>query len=173
MALAAASGACSSSAKSSPPPTTAPRVIEKAGPNPSVSAKMICATEAKNDIAASVGIDTVKPFRPTWSAHRYACDYIYKGGAGMTLSVKEMSSAAETTAYFDDLAPKLGRVPQPLTIGDGAYPTRGGTVVVRKDYRVLVVDVSHLPARFGKPLLARADFAQSVASIIMDCWTGA
>ena len=91
----------------------------------------------------------------------------------MTLSVKEMSSVSETTVYFDALGARLGRGAKLEGLGEGAYQTSKGSVVVRKDYRVLLVDTSHLPAQFGKPPASRIDVAISVAATIMSCWVGA
>jgi hypothetical protein len=165
--------ACGSDAKSGSPVTTTTAKLEVAGPNPSVSAQMICG-EAKEDIAEqAIGVDTVKPLAPKWADHLYACDYVYKGGAKMTLSVKEMSSVSETTAYYDALGARLGRGAKLEGLGEGAYQTTNGSVVVRKDYRVLLIDVSHLPAAFGQPPQKPIDVAISVASTIMNCWTGA
>lgn len=168
--------ACGSDSKTAAPVTSTTAKLEVAGPNPSVSAQMICG-EAKEDIAQqSVGVDTVKPLAPKWADHVYSCDYVYKGGAKMTLSVKEMSSVSETTAYFDAMGKRLGRGAKLEGLGEGAYQTNSGSdasVVVRKDYRVLLVDVSHLPAQFGQPPQTPIDIAISVASTIMNCWTGA
>lgn len=170
--LLALTGCGGSSKSSASKPATA--AIQVAGPNPSVSAKMICADEAKKDIAAtSVGFAAVQVSKPKWADHIYSCDYLYARRAKFSLSVKEMSSAAETTAYFDALGKKLGRGADLAELGDGAFQTRNGSAVVRKDYRVLLVDVSHLPARFGKPLAARSDIAGGVAGVIMGCWIGA
>jgi hypothetical protein len=165
--------ACGSSSKAGPSGNVTPVTLEVAGPNPSISAQMVCG-EAKEDIAQSaIGVDTVKPLAPKWSDHLYSCEYRYKGGAAMTLSVKEMSSVAETTAYFDSLGERLGRVQKLEGLGEGAFHTTNDSVVVRKDYRVLLVDVSHLPAQFGQPKMARVDVAISVATTIMGCWIGA
>jgi hypothetical protein len=153
--------------------TTTTVRLEVAGPNPSLSAKMICG-EAKEEIAQSaIGVDTVRPLAPKWANHLYSCDYVYKGAVKMTLSVKEMSSVAETTAYYDALGRRLGRGARLEGLGEGAYQTTEGSVVVRKDYRVLLVDVSHLPAKFGQPPAAPIDVAISVATTVMGCWTGA
>jgi hypothetical protein len=84
-----------------------------------------------------------------------------------------MSSVNETTSYFDALGKKLGRGADLPELGEGAFQTRNGSAVVRKDYRVLLVDVSSLPARFGNPLAARSDIAAGVAGVIMVCWIGA
>ena len=101
-----------------------------------------------------------------------AADYKYPHGAVMTMSVKEMSSEEETTAYFNDLAQKLGKKQQ-IEIAQGAFITNDGSVVVRKDYKVLLVDISKLPATFGVPEDTRSNAAINTAYTVMNCWTGA
>jgi hypothetical protein len=91
----------------------------------------------------------------------------------MVLSVKEMSSAAETTAYFNSLGTKLGRGADIDGLGQGAYQTENGSAVVRKDYRVLLVDVTLLPQHLGTPSRTPREIAAGVAATIMGCWTGA
>lgn len=83
-----------------------------------------------------------------------------------------MSSVAETTAYYDAEATRLGKT-QTFTIAQGSFRTTNGSLVVRKDYKVLVIDVSHLPAKLGAPPADRASIAVSIAAVIMECWTGA
>ena len=148
-------------------------MLEVAGSEPSASARMVCASEGKQEIAVSVGVDTSRPLVGTWRDHLYSCVYRYGAGQAMTLSVKELSSAAETTAYFNMLGTRYGRMRALEGLGQGAYQTRNGSTVVRKDYRVLFVDDSQLPAQFGKPLSPRQDVSLSVAATIMGCWTGA
>ncbi len=151
--------------------------IKKAAENvPSESAKMICAAEAQKDIyEGAVGVKTVQPVTGKWdlATHTYSCDYVYPNGALIALSVREMSSDAETTAYFDELRTKLGHTGEPIPLGQGGFTTTNGSAVVRKDYKVLLVDVSKLPAQFGVPADTRANVALNVASTIMGCWTGA
>ena len=170
LALGACGGAGMKSSASTP--NTKVPLLEVAGSEPSASSRMVCAAEGKHEIAASVGIDTSRPLVGTWNDHVYACDYDYGGGRVMTLSVKELSTASETTAYFNMLGTKLGRMGALHGLGEGAYQTRNGSTVVRKDYRVLLVDDARLPAQFGKPLSPRRDVALSVAATIMGCWTG-
>lgn len=138
---------------------------------------MICAPEAKKDINESaIGFDTIQPLKPVWDSatHIYSCDYVYKNGAKMNLSVKEMSSADETTAYFNSLSQKYGNKETLNGLGQGAFKTSNGNVVVRKDFKVLLVDVSGLPKQFGiPPNTPREDDAVNVAATIMNCWTGA
>jgi hypothetical protein len=169
-------GACSSTSKAgrretghNPIPPTGTLV----GVGPSSATKMICESEAKKDIAQSgVGFDTIALPRPRWdeASRIYSCDYIYAGGAKVTLSVKQASSLAETTAYFDSLAERLGKTRSLFGTGEGAYATRDGDIVVRKGDKVLLVDVSKLPPRFGKPANTRNDVATAFAVIILGCW---
>jgi hypothetical protein len=181
LSLVALLAACGGSSKPSSSPTTpagatttAPGHVAKPVANvPSVSAKMICEPEAANDIYQSAtGVKTIAPFKPTWVDHVYSCDYVYPGGAKMTLAVKEVSNDAETTAYFDSLATKLGKTDKAVGVPN-AFQVRDGSVVVRKDFKVLLVDVTKLPASFGVPAASKGDVAINVAATIMGCWTGA
>jgi hypothetical protein len=183
MLAVAFAGACGGSSKTTPSAqpqgsgTTVPQgsgttvhVAQAATNTPSVSAKMICGPEALKLINDDIGVKPVKPISPTWVDHVYSCDLVYKGGATMTLSVKEVSTEPETTAYFDGLAKKLGNK-ETQVIGQGAFVTAKGSVVVRKDYKVLLVDVSKLPEKFGYD--TRTNDAINVAYSIMECWVGA
>ena len=91
----------------------------------------------------------------------------------MPLSVHEAPSIAAARAYYDDLGRKLGRHSAGTTLGQGTFRTNNGSVVVIKDNKVLLVDVSHIPAKFGSPPLSRDDTALSVAVTVLGCWTGA
>jgi hypothetical protein len=145
-------GACGGSAKPSGSPTTQEQepgstahVVKAAGADPSASAQMICADEAVKDISSVVGVNTVSISKPTWIDHTYSCDYVYSGGTRMKLSVKELDDEAATTKYYDDLGKTLGHKQNLQGLGQGSYTTNNG-VVVRKDYKVLTVDVSRMPA---------------------------
>ena len=139
---------------------------------PSTSAKMVCSDEVKGDVAELLGVPTVKPLSPTWIDHVFSCRFVYRQGA-MTLSVKEFADQAETNAYFASLATKLGKTEDIQGLGQGAFTTKNLSAVVRKDYKVLVVDISQLPPKFGNPPDSRGNIALNVASTIMSCWTGA
>ena len=168
LVLAACGGGSSKSQSTSP--TTVGHVAKVAAADPSESAKMICAPEAAKDIEQVLGVKA-QVTTPTWVDHVYACDYVYPNGT-MKLSVKEMSTPEETTAYFDSLAQKYGKA-QDIQFGQGAFTTKNGSTVVRKDYKVLLVDTTKLPANFGVPPDTRENVGINVASTIMGCWTGA
>jgi hypothetical protein len=139
---------------------------------PSASAKMICAPKTQTELAAVLGVHTTQPVVPTWTDHLYSCRYTYHNSF-MVLSVKELSNKTQTDAYFTSLAHRLGQSQRISLLDRGAFfTTKNRSAVVRKDYKVLLVNISGLPAQFGAPPYTRADIAVKVAATIMGCWTG-
>jgi hypothetical protein len=151
-------------------PTTSARTFTY-GPNPSVSARMICRHEAVAEIDYTLGVTTVGEPTATWRDHRYTCTYRY-AHATMTLWVQELPTLAGTAAYMSRLARTLGDRGVIANVGQGAFASSNGSAVSRKDNKVLVVQVGGLPARFGHPATSRADVAITVANVIFACWRG-
>ncbi len=150
--------------------TPTARVPLPAGRTPSAISQMVCSARTQDDLATVLGVTaTVSP--PTWANHVYSCRYSYADGS-FTLSVKELSSWPQTYAYFDGTATRLGNSGRASGLGQGAFNTANGSVVVRKDWKVLVVDISGLPPRFGVPATSAADVAYTIADVIMGCWAG-
>jgi hypothetical protein len=176
LAVAVAAGlalaGCGSSSSSSSPGGGATTSLagHPAGSQPSVSAKMICSTEAQTDIAASLGLKA-KVSTPTWVNDVYSCTYTYPNGV-ITLSVKELDTKAQTTQVYNTYAAQLGRRTTSVAFGEGAFLTTDGSVIVRKDFKVLHVDISKLPTKFGVPAQDRSSAALAVAATVMGCWTG-
>ena len=167
---------CSSGRSATSPSGTAvtqplSATLEVAGPNPSISAKMVCAKEARDEIASSLGIRDTRVSTPTWNNHLYSCTYVYPTGS-VTLSVKELVSLGTTASYFDSLARQFGRADNLNDLGQGAFIAKNGDAAVRKDSKVLLVDVHATPTHLV-PLMSRADVAQAIAVVIMGCWSGA
>jgi len=167
---------CGGSKPATPPSSSqnaTAHVAQPARATPSASAKMICAHKTQTELAAVLGVHTTQPVVPAWTDHLYSCRYTYHN-AVMVLSVKELSSKTQTDSYFTSLAHRLGQSQRPQPLDRGAFfTTKNRSVVVRKDYKVLLVNISGLPAQFGAPPYTRADIAIKVAATIMDCWTGA
>ena len=132
---------------------------------------MICNREGQDDIAASLGLKPTTVSPATWSGHVYSCSYRYPNGA-VSLSVKELATKSATTAYFTSFAQVLGRRSNQLTLGQGAFSTTNGSVVVRKDTKVLFVDISRLTGQLGLPPKNAAAAAVYVAAAVLGCWTG-
>jgi hypothetical protein len=131
---------------------------------------MVCAEEAQREIASALG-ETATVSTPTWVDHLYTCGYDYPSGS-IRLSVKELSSWSQTTAYFHGLATRLGKARDLQGLGQGAFQTTDGSVVVRKDWKVLLVDSAKLPPQFGVPATSSGDVAVTVADVILGCWSG-
>jgi hypothetical protein len=177
MLLAAlAFAACGKSSTTGAPPSSVLKLSspswEKAKPNPSTSAKMICETEVRGEISQALGITETRVV-PTWNktTHLYSCAYVYPRGR-IVLSVKEMSSERETTAYFDAVKKKYGTKNAIVGLAQGAWLLKNDDVVARKDYKVLFVDVHGIPRDFVTRLLP-SGVANTIATVIMACWTGA
>jgi hypothetical protein len=161
----------SSSASRTATPTTVDAAPQPAGNTPSESARMICAKGAQAELAGVLGRKATHITDPTWSNHVYSCDYVYPQGT-VTLSVKELDDKAGTTSYFDTLGTLLGRLPDDVPIAQGAFQTPNGSMVVRKDFKVLFVDVGHLPDGLNQPGLTAPDVASAMALTLLHCWQG-
>jgi hypothetical protein len=156
--------------KASPPASR--QAAAAAGDTPSTSAKMICGSEAAGEISARLGVQLSQPPAPTWSDHLYSCRYGYPSGV-LVLSVKELTDAAATADYYAAMQHSVADQVAVTGLGDAAFAGPDGSTFVRKDFKVLRVDVAGLPAQFGQPPRSRADVASTAATIVMNCWTGA
>jgi hypothetical protein len=146
------------------------RVPLPAGPHPSEIAKMVCQDDAQRELADALGVKGVVGTR-TWVDHRYTCPYHYSNGK-FVLSVQELSSWKQTYAYYHSLGRQLGDTRSLANLGQGAFQTTDGSVVVRKDWKVLLVNVAGLPAQFAIPPTTPTNVAVTVADVILGCWAG-
>jgi hypothetical protein len=140
---------------------------------PSASAQEVCSPDdGQKEIAAALGVTPTRVEPPTWQDHLYSCRYDYPNGS-FTLSVKELPDEEQTIGYLDQLAAKLGKRAPLDGIGQTAFYTNNGSIVARKDYKVLLVDITRLPAQFGNPPAPPATNSRTIATVIMGCWSGA
>ena len=180
LVAAIALAACGSSSKGDRSATTGTTTVQqlssplwdKAGPTPSKSAQMVCQDEARNDISVTLGVRETSVTKPVWvkAQHLYSCTYVYPTGR-ITLNVREFVGEAGTTAYFESVKQKFGTTQELKGLGQGAWILKNNNVVVRKDYKVLLVDVHGIPPTFGLRM-TRSDVATNIAVVIMGCWTG-
>ena len=132
---------------------------------------MVCSTKTATEIADALG-ESARVQTPTWVDHLYACRFVYSASVSLGLSVKELSSWTQTSSYFGKLRAQLGNSGAVNGLGQGAFQAPAGDIVVRKDWKVLLVDVSGLPDHFGVPATSSADVAVTVADVILGCWAG-
>ena len=168
-------GACSGGGSSVTEKTTLTQPLsahpEPPGPQPSLSARMVCESEARQAIAGALGLHETKVTTPSWHDHVYVCTYVYPRGS-ITLSVKEFPDLASTGSYYDALLTKLGRALPLFGLGQGGFLATNGDAVVRKDYKVLLVDVQAFPDD-EVATMNRSDVAEAITTAIMGCWSGA
>jgi hypothetical protein len=141
-----------------------------AGRHPSEISRMVCIPRTQREIAETLGVRAAVS-TPTWIDHAYSCRYIYASGA-FVLTVKELSSWPQTFAYYAGIGHAQGRTAPIRNLGQGAFQTANGSAVVRKDWKILTVDIADLPAQFGRPPTSRGDVAVTVADLILACWAG-
>ncbi len=141
-----------------------------AGRRPSAIATMVCKPKARQEIASVLG-EFATVSHPTWVNHLYSCKYSYPTGS-IVLSVKELSSWAQTKSYFRTLEKLMGKAQVINGLGQAAVETSDGSMIVRKDWKVLLVNSAALPRQFGQPLTSSRAVAQSVADVILGCWDG-
>lgn len=141
-----------------------------AGTSPSAIARMVCQEKASGELAQVLGVKATVS-TPTWADHLYSCGYRYDIGT-MVLSVKELSSWHQTYAYFDKLAKTLHETIPIHGLGQGAFRVRDGSIVVRKDWKILLVDTSGLHGKIGSPPSTQSEVALDAAAVILGCWNG-
>lgn len=149
--------------------STAPATAPANGP--SDQARMLCEDEGQEDIALALGVDPTSVGPLTYADHTTTCRYAYPNGS-FTLVVQDLSDDLSTTKAYEALAAKLGRTQTLDLPGAQAFLTTGGSAVLRKDFKVLLVDATGLPATFGQPPVPRVSAAQLVMKAALGCWTG-
>jgi hypothetical protein len=158
----------------SPAATASSAAHNDTAKGPSASARMICGTEIRRDVATMLALHPAPSTTTTWAGHLYTCTYHLPAGP-LVLSVKESPNVTSGTAYFNALRQRLAPT-HPLTglvsLGESAYDTSGGMVVVLKDGKTLQIDATGLPRVAGRNQQSRTNLAYEVASDIIGCWTG-
>ncbi|SDY33323.1 hypothetical protein SAMN05661080_03122 [Modestobacter sp. DSM 44400] len=156
-------------------PAAAPDAVAASTPAadepPSETAAMICGDDVRGDVARALSLPEPPATDSTWVDQLYTCTYQLPMGP-MVLSVKESPTTAAAGEYFESRQPELGETAPAPGLGERAYATTTGTVVVIKDAMTLTVDATDLPAEFGDNGQRRSDFAYEIASVVLGCWTG-
>jgi hypothetical protein len=174
LGLLAAAGLLAAGCATGTTATATTRAPLPAGATPSAISREVCSRDAQTEMASALG-ETATVSTPVWTDHRYSCTYAYPHSAptgSYKVSVTELSSWKETYAYYDGLASTMGKVRDLEALGQGAFQSTDGSVVVRKDWKVLVIDNTGLPPQFGVPPTSSGDVSVTVADVILGCWAG-
>jgi hypothetical protein len=174
-ALAVLLAACGgqSAAPSGPPtgPSLGPAVVTALPDAPSPQAEMVCAPEAQQDIQDLIGVVPTAVGPIQYANHTSTCRYAYANGA-FTLVVQDLPNDITTTRTYEALAGKLGKIDS-IDLPDAqAFTTNDGSIVLRRDTKVMLVDVAQLPGTFGSPPSPRADAARLIMKAVLNCWVG-
>jgi hypothetical protein len=136
---------------------------------PSKAAKMVCTGDVRDEVKTVLKLSSPAPISTSWQDQLYTCTYALPMGK-MVLSVKESAGKPAAVAYFQALRTRLGSTQPAPGLGEQAYATKTGTVVVLKDNTTLRVDTTGLPAVFGPQQQRRTDLAYEIASVVLGCW---
>jgi hypothetical protein len=136
---------------------------------PSKAAKMVCTGDVREEVKNVLKLSSPAPISTSWRDQLYTCTYTLPMGK-MVLSVKESAGKPAAVAYFQALRTRLGGTQPAPGLGEQAYATKTGTVVVLKDNTTLRVDTTGLPAVFGPQQQRRTDLAYEIASVVLGCW---
>ena len=137
---------------------------------PSATAAMVCGDDVVGDVSRALALPEPPATTATWADPLFTCDYDLPMGP-LVLSVQDSPDEDAAGEYFDGRQGDLGGTPA-AGLGERAFSTPTGTVVVVKDAMTLTVDATGLPEVFGDNGQRRSAFAYEVASIVLGCWTG-
>lgn len=138
---------------------------------PSDTARMVCGDDIRGQVSQVLKLGGPPRTESSWADQLYTCTYRLPVGP-MVLSVKQSSGTAAAASYFSTLRPTLGSTETLQGLGQRAYGTGDGVVVVIKDNLTLKVDTTGLPKVFGADQQHRSDLAYEIASDVLGCWTG-
>jgi len=134
-------------------------------------ARRFCTTSARDEIARSLGVAPVRVTAPVLHDHHFGCRYEYADGE-ITIGVTGHRDTRAARAQLASIARTRGRRSEPPMMGEKleAFVATDGSMVVRAERDVLDVDVSHLPAEFGRPPQLPSVIALAVAVTILGHW---
>ena len=140
---------------------------------PPKAAQMICGPETRRNVSLLMALHTPPAATATWINHTYTCTYRLPGGP-LVLSVKESQGVPAARSYLTALRARFGHTTSlggMFGLGLPAYEDTTGRVVFLKDNMTLLVDATALPPRVGPEKTSRTDFAYTLATDILACWS--
>jgi hypothetical protein len=137
---------------------------------PSAAALMICSDDIRGKVRQALALPAPPAATDSFVSGRYTCTYRLPAGP-LALAVQQSPDHAAASRYYagQQLALRGDDLPG---LGEAAFGTGTGIVVVVKDDATLTVDATGLPAVFGPQQQRRTDLAYEIASDVLGCWTG-
>ena len=158
------------SATATAAPSGSSKASTASASGPSAAAQMVCSADIKDKVKQVLSLSSSPLTHSTFVDHRFTCTYDLPMGP-LKLSVQDSPNKAAAGTYFTGLRPTLGTTDTLIGLGERAYGTPSGTVVVLKDSQTLSVDATGLPTVFGAQQQKRTDLAYEIASDVLGCWT--
>jgi hypothetical protein len=153
--------------------TVALAACSTASPAPAAAAddltKMVCEDEVRQELKATLGVDTRQDPQASWADPTFTCVYTYDTGT-VTMTVRQFADPTATEAYFTARRDEQPQRREVQGLGQAAFAAPDGSISFRKDTKVMLVDVSGLPPTFGKPPRDRAAVALNIVSAVLQCW---
>lgn len=137
---------------------------------PSATALMVCGEDIRNKVRQALALASPPVTSNSFADGRYSCTYRLPPGP-LVLSVQQSASPAAANRFFATERARLGGDTLP-GLGEAAFGTGSGTVLVVKDSETLTVNATGLPVVFGGQRQQRNDLAYEIASAVLGCWTG-
>lgn len=136
------------------------------------TATMVCSDELRTSIAKLLHVSSVPRGHATWDGTVYTCRYDLDQGP-LVLTVHQSADTAAAQSYLQQRQKAAsGRTITGLqSLGLPGFQDRAGTVAFAKDDFTLVVDASKLSGTLGSPDTSPTDFAYTVSTDVLACWS--
>ena len=163
---------CASSPAAIPRPAAATAAVTASDSTgePTAAALMICGDDILGKVRQVLSLAGPPATSHSFLDGRYTCTYQLPVGP-LILAVQQSATPSKANRYFAGQRLALHGDSLP-GLGQAAFGTPSGTVVVIKDSQTLTVDATGLPPVFGSQHQHRTDLAYEIASDVLGCWTG-
>ena len=134
---------------------------------------MVCGPEIKQSIKQILRLPAVPRSSSTWKDSLLRCTYPLDAGK-LVLTVKKSADNTAAIAYFNSrksTANDISSLKGLSSLGLPAYQTTGGVASFVKDDMTLEVDATALTPTVGPEGTTRSEFASTIASNVLACWT--
>lgn len=136
------------------------------------TATMVCSDELRSSIAKLLHVSSVPRGHATWDGTDYTCRYGLDQGP-LVLTVHQSADKGAAQRYLQQRQRTAhGKTITGLqSLGLPGFQDRAGTVAFAKDDFTLVVDAGKLSGRLGSPDTSQTDFAYTVSTDVLACWS--